>query len=134
MIIGCVKEIKNNEFRVGMTPDNVREYVNAGHSVLIETNAGICRRSKGHLTTCNIRTQGQAAVHAIISRGQRKTFKTARTRVLITVRKIVVRKVERYFHCSITAVMTFSAVIDEKGTIRHTILVFRENNLTFRVD
>ena len=41
MIIGCVKEIKNNEFRVGMTPDNVREYVNAGHSVLIETNAGI---------------------------------------------------------------------------------------------
>ena len=27
MKIGCVKEIKNNEFRVGLTPDNVRAYV-----------------------------------------------------------------------------------------------------------
>ena len=24
MKVGCVKEIKNNEFRVGMTPDNVK--------------------------------------------------------------------------------------------------------------
>ena len=29
MKIGCVKEIKNNEFRVGLTPDNVRAYVAA---------------------------------------------------------------------------------------------------------
>lgn len=36
MKIGCVKEIKNNEFRVGMTPDNVRAYVSAGHDVCIE--------------------------------------------------------------------------------------------------
>ena len=41
MKIGCVKEIKNNEFRVGMTPDNVRAYVSAGHDVLIEKGAGI---------------------------------------------------------------------------------------------
>ena len=41
MKIGCVKEIKNNEFRVGMTPDNVRAYVSAGHDVCIEKNAGI---------------------------------------------------------------------------------------------
>ena len=40
MIIGCVKEIKNNEFRVGLTPDNVRAYVRAGHTVLMETGAG----------------------------------------------------------------------------------------------
>ncbi len=40
MKIGCVKEIKNNEFRVGMTPDNVRAYVGAGHEVLIEKGAG----------------------------------------------------------------------------------------------
>ena len=40
MKIGCVKEIKNNEFRVGMTPDNVRAYVSAGHEVLIEKGAG----------------------------------------------------------------------------------------------
>ena len=40
MKIGCVKEIKNNEFRVGMTPDNVRAYVSAGHDVYIEKGAG----------------------------------------------------------------------------------------------
>ena len=27
MKIGCVKEIKNNEFRVGLTPDNVKTYL-----------------------------------------------------------------------------------------------------------
>ena len=41
MIIGCVRELKNNEFRVGMTPDNVKAYVAAGHEVLIEAGAGI---------------------------------------------------------------------------------------------
>ncbi len=41
MRIGCVKEIKNNEFRVGMTPDNAKSYVNAGHEVLVEVGAGL---------------------------------------------------------------------------------------------
>lgn len=41
MKIGCVKEIKNNEFRVGLTPDNVKSYVNAGHTVYIEKGAGL---------------------------------------------------------------------------------------------
>ena len=41
MRIGCVKEIKNNEFRVGMTPDNVKNYVKAGHEVYIERDAGV---------------------------------------------------------------------------------------------
>ena len=41
MKVGCVKEIKNNEFRVGMTPDNVKSYVNAGHEVYIEKGAGV---------------------------------------------------------------------------------------------
>ena len=40
MKIGCVKEIKNNEFRVGLTPDNVRAYVAAGHHVYMEKGAG----------------------------------------------------------------------------------------------
>ncbi len=40
MKIGCVKEIKNNEFRVGLTPDNVKSYVAAGHTVAIEAGAG----------------------------------------------------------------------------------------------
>ncbi len=41
MKIGCVKEIKNNEYRVGLTPDNVRAYVSAGHHVYIEKGAGV---------------------------------------------------------------------------------------------
>ncbi|MDF2611523.1 MAG: ald, partial [Lachnospiraceae bacterium] len=40
MKIGCVKEIKNNEYRVGMTPDNVRTYVAHRNTVYIEKSAG----------------------------------------------------------------------------------------------
>ncbi len=40
MKIGVPKEIKNNEFRVGLTPGSVREYVAHGHEVFVETNAG----------------------------------------------------------------------------------------------
>ena len=40
MRIGVPKEIKNNEFRVGLTPGSVREYVAHGHQVTVETNAG----------------------------------------------------------------------------------------------
>ena len=40
MRVGCPKEIKNHEYRVGLTPGAVREYVAHGHSVLVETNAG----------------------------------------------------------------------------------------------
>ena len=40
MKIGCPKEIKPQEYRVGMTPDAVREAVAHGHDVLVETNAG----------------------------------------------------------------------------------------------
>lgn len=40
MKIGCVKEIKIQEYRVGLTPDNVKEYVKYGHQVCIETKAG----------------------------------------------------------------------------------------------
>jgi len=40
MLIGTPKEIKNNEFRVGLTPASVRELVGNGHAVLIEQSAG----------------------------------------------------------------------------------------------
>ena len=40
MIIGVPKEIKNNEFRVGMTPGGAREFVAHGHTVLVENSAG----------------------------------------------------------------------------------------------
>ena len=41
MKIGCVREIKPQEFRVGMTPAAVQEAVAHGHSVLIESGAGL---------------------------------------------------------------------------------------------
>lgn len=40
MLIGVPKEIKNHEYRVGLTPASVRELCLAGHSVLLETAAG----------------------------------------------------------------------------------------------
>jgi len=41
MKIGCPKEIKPQEFRVGMTPIAAREAVAHGHEVLVETGAGL---------------------------------------------------------------------------------------------
>ena len=41
MIIGVPKEIKNNEYRVGLVPSSVREIIQQGHDVLIETKAGL---------------------------------------------------------------------------------------------
>lgn len=41
MRIGVPKEIKNHEYRVGLTPDSVLEMVAQGHEVWVETNAGI---------------------------------------------------------------------------------------------
>ena len=41
MLIGVPREIKSNEFRVGLTPASVRELVDRGHRVIIETHAGI---------------------------------------------------------------------------------------------
>src|SRR5258707_12044452 len=40
MRVGVPKEIKIHEYRVGLTPGAVREYVAAGHIVVVETNAG----------------------------------------------------------------------------------------------
>jgi len=41
MLVGCVKEIKPQEFRVGMTPAAVREVVGHGHQVVVEAGAGV---------------------------------------------------------------------------------------------
>ena len=41
MHIGCPKEIKPQEFRVGMTPNAAFEAINAGHTVTVETGAGV---------------------------------------------------------------------------------------------
>ena len=40
MIVGLPKEIKDNEYRVGLTPAGVRALKDAGHEILVETDAG----------------------------------------------------------------------------------------------
>ena len=40
MIVGIPKEIKNHEYRIGMTPAGVRELVSRGHQVWVENNGG----------------------------------------------------------------------------------------------
>lgn len=40
MIIGTTKELKNHEYRVGLTPDNAAVFVAKGHPVFVETQAG----------------------------------------------------------------------------------------------
>jgi alanine dehydrogenase len=40
MLIGVPKEIKNHEYRVGVTPATAREFAKHGHAVLVETGAG----------------------------------------------------------------------------------------------
>lgn len=41
MTVGIPKEIKTDEYRVGVTPAGVIEFVKAGHEVLVQTDAGI---------------------------------------------------------------------------------------------
>src|SRR3990172_7873523 len=41
MLVGVPREIKNHEYRVGLTPQSVRALVARGHAVLVERNAGV---------------------------------------------------------------------------------------------
>ncbi|MEM7664865.1 MAG: alanine dehydrogenase [Pseudomonadota bacterium] len=41
MLVGVPKEIKNHEYRVGLTPESAREYVAAGHGIVVQTGAGL---------------------------------------------------------------------------------------------
>lgn len=41
MVIGVIREIKNNEFRVGLTPGGAHALAGGGHTVLVEAGAGI---------------------------------------------------------------------------------------------
>lgn len=40
MLVGVPSEIKTHEYRVGLTPASVREYVQRGHKVLVQSGAG----------------------------------------------------------------------------------------------
>jgi alanine dehydrogenase len=41
MLIGLIKEIKKHEYRVGLTPSCVKEYIKNNHEVLVQVDAGI---------------------------------------------------------------------------------------------
>ena len=41
MLVGVPKEIKNHEYRVGLTPSSVSEVVHHGHEVIVQSQAGI---------------------------------------------------------------------------------------------
>ena len=41
MLIGVPKEIKSDEYRIGLTPESVQSLTQSGHEVLIEQNAGL---------------------------------------------------------------------------------------------
>lgn len=41
MIVGVPKEIKNHEYRVGLTPSGVRELCQSGHQVLVQAGSGL---------------------------------------------------------------------------------------------
>ena len=40
MIVGVPREVKDNEYRVALTPEGARELTEAGHQVLVEDGAG----------------------------------------------------------------------------------------------
>ncbi|MDR2934725.1 MAG: alanine dehydrogenase, partial [Candidatus Adiutrix sp.] len=48
MKIGCPKEIKNNENRIGLTPNAVQAYVQAGHEVFVEKGGGLGSAIEDH--------------------------------------------------------------------------------------
>ena len=41
MLIGVPKEIKSDEYRIGLTPESVEKLSQSGHEVMIEENAGL---------------------------------------------------------------------------------------------
>ena len=66
MLIGIPKEVKNYEFRVGATPAMVRALVEAGHTVMVETQAG----TKIGLTDEMYESAGQKSL-SILSRSMK---------------------------------------------------------------
>ncbi len=69
MLIAVPKEIKNHEYRVGLTPSSVRELCAHGHKVLVETNAGAgigCEDSDYQVAGAEI----VATAQEIFSRGE----------------------------------------------------------------
>lgn len=68
MRIGAPKEIKNNEYRVGLTPSSVAELVHAGHEVVVQRGAG---------EGAGLPDEDYAAAGAMLVDGAEQVFATA---------------------------------------------------------
>ena len=65
MKIGIPRETKNNEDRVGLTPNGVSVLIDEGHKVLVETKAGI----GSQLRTMITKRQAQPSLIALLKHG-----------------------------------------------------------------
>jgi len=66
--VGVPKEIKNHEYRVGLTPPSVAELTHAGHTVTVETGAG---------SGIDFTDVDYVAAGALIAAGPREVFDSA---------------------------------------------------------
>ena len=64
MRIGTPKEIKNHEYRVGLTPASVRELTAHGHQVLVQTDAGTAIDLTDAQYVAAVRAAEEAEEHA----------------------------------------------------------------------
>ena len=76
MLIGVPKEIKNHEYRVGLTPGSVRELVRHGHRVIVQKDAG---------TAIGLHDAEYAAVGAELADGAEEVF--ARAELIVKVKE-----------------------------------------------
>ena len=67
MIVGVPKEIKSQESRVAITPEGVSEFIRAGHTVIIEKDAGI----GSAITDADFHAQGRRFSIAQVRFGRR---------------------------------------------------------------
>src|SRR3984957_4737165 len=68
MLIGVPKEIKNNEYRVGMVPASVRELITHGHTVMVQSGAG---------AGINVSDENYQTVGAILIDNAKEIFQSA---------------------------------------------------------
>jgi alanine dehydrogenase len=78
MIIGIPKEIKNNEFRVGMVPAGVERLCALGHKIIVEKSAGL---------GCGITDEACQNAGAMIASDSRMIFKQAQ--MIIKVKEVL---------------------------------------------
>lgn len=86
MHIGCPKEIKPQEFRVGVTPNAALEAINAGHQVTMETGAGV---------GAGFNDEDYVAVGAKIAANAKDVFETADMIVKVKEPQAIERKMLR---------------------------------------